>query len=316
MIGCEMSGVAGLHSPRLHLVYRSHGGENRKARPGYYSKLLALMSFVRAVEQVAASCSVVFVNDGPVPDERLKVMREFGRVRQGRFGSNRASYRAAVSLATMLPAAASDLVWLGEDDYLYRPDSLRHLLAAAGEVPEGDYFSLYSPADLDAGRSRGVGLPWRPSVPRATVSLGGLTWFSAVSTTSTFAVRSDVLRQDRHLLRTAPYTGGAWDHTTSVAVQGATPFSAESIRRDLAPFRAEPAGQWPRSIVRGTTRLAMNQRARRRPERRRSFYASDPLLILHLETIEDGRVFAPDWVDLADETRAWALQRGVRVGAV
>ena len=38
-------------APRLRIVYRSHGGENMKSRPAYYSKLLALASVVRAAEE-------------------------------------------------------------------------------------------------------------------------------------------------------------------------------------------------------------------------------------------------------------------------
>jgi hypothetical protein len=144
----------------------------------------------------------------------------------------------------------------------------------------------------------------------ASASVAGTRWFRAVSTTSTFAVRAGVLRQDGNLLRAAPYTGGAWDHTTCMAVQGAQPFSPGEVRRDLIPFLGEPAGNWPRAIVRGATRAAINLRSQRRPERRRTLYGSDPLLALHLETIGDGRVDHPEWLALAEETRAWSRERG------
>ena len=63
------------------LVYRSYGGENRKQRPDYYSKVLTLTSFVRAAARLPAA-DIIFLNDGPVPGDRLAIMERFGRVIQ------------------------------------------------------------------------------------------------------------------------------------------------------------------------------------------------------------------------------------------
>ena len=65
----------------LHLVYRSYGGENLKRRPFYYSKMLALISFVRAATKVR-DAELLFLNDGPIPDDKLAVMSRYGRVVQ------------------------------------------------------------------------------------------------------------------------------------------------------------------------------------------------------------------------------------------
>jgi len=51
-----------------------------------------------------------------------------------------------------------------------------------------------------------------------------------VSTTSTFGVRLGVLREDRTLLRLVPYSGGSWDHTTCLTVQGRQPFAWSDLR--------------------------------------------------------------------------------------
>jgi L-lactate dehydrogenase (cytochrome) len=85
--------------PGLRIIYRSHGGENAKNRPPYYSKLLGLASVVRAVRESGVSPDVVYWNDGPIPIDRLEVMRTTGEVVQIDGGSNRRSYRAAIELA-------------------------------------------------------------------------------------------------------------------------------------------------------------------------------------------------------------------------
>lgn len=48
----------------LHVVYRSHGGENRKGRPDWYSKQLALLSLARAASLLSAEAQLHFVKEG------------------------------------------------------------------------------------------------------------------------------------------------------------------------------------------------------------------------------------------------------------
>jgi hypothetical protein len=174
------------------VIYRSHGGENFKARPSYYSKLLALTSFARAVRGLEVAPEVIFVNDGPIPDDRAALMRRFGEVIRVDCGSNRRSYRTALNLAARRPWDADDMVWFAEDDYLYAPDSLRVLSAGVSAVGDGDYFSLYSPVDIAAGRSRPTAetRPWPPGGGTQPTVVGDTRWFRAMSTTSTFGVRA------------------------------------------------------------------------------------------------------------------------------
>lgn len=49
-----------------------------KERPSFYSKPLALASFLRAVERCPDISSVVFLNDAPIPADNLGVKRESG----------------------------------------------------------------------------------------------------------------------------------------------------------------------------------------------------------------------------------------------
>ena len=110
-----------------------------------------------------------------------------------------------------------------------------------------------------------------------------------------------------------PYSGGAWDHTTCLTVQGRQPFPWAEIRQELAPFSSSPAGQWPASIARGLVRSAVNARSRRREQHCRTLYLSDPVGAQHMELPVGG--VGVDWAGLADQTRAWALEQGIPVQA-
>jgi hypothetical protein len=300
--------------PRLHIVYRSHGGENAKSRPPYYSKLLGLASVVRAVRESGVSPHVVYWNDGPIPGDRLEVMRATGEVVQIDGGSNRRSYRAALQMAARSEWDDADLVWLMEDDYLYQPQAFRMLAEGAAALPDADYLSMYGREALDVASPRraprGYGRLGAVDVPDP-VHVGGATWFRGVSTTSTFGVRLGVLREDCALLRALPYTGGGWDHTTCLTVQGLQPFSWAEIREELLPVGELPVSQWPASVARGLVRTGVNLRSRRSPARCRRLYLCDPVCAVHVEL--SALACATDWSSVAADTRAWALGEGIPV---
>ncbi len=67
----------------IHIVYRSSGRENTKPRPAFYTKGLALASFIRAVDRCGEVGSVVFVNDGSTPRGTLEMMGRAGEVLAG-----------------------------------------------------------------------------------------------------------------------------------------------------------------------------------------------------------------------------------------
>jgi hypothetical protein len=298
----------------LRIVYRSHGGENAKSRPTFYSKLLALASAVRAVRESGSTPQMIYVNDGPIPGDRLDLMHATGDVVQIDVGNNRASYRAAVQMAARRPWPPGDIVWFAEDDYLYHPQAFRMVIKAAAAVQDADYLSVFGRRALDPGSPR-TATAWMPRRGAADapnpIVVGDATWFRGVATTSTFGVRMRVLRQDRRLLRLIPYCGGAWDDATCLAVQGRRPFGWGDVREDLLPFGSRPAAQWPASIVRGLVRSGVNLRSRRAERNCRRLYFSDPLRALHLEDgAADGGL---DWAGLAAQTRAWAIDQGIPV---
>jgi hypothetical protein len=287
---------------------RSHGAENRKNRPDFYDKTHCLASLIRAAEAVTPSPELVFVNDGPLPADRERLMTSAGEVLQGEFGSNRRSYRATLAIAARRGDDA-DLVWFAEDDYLYSPDAFLRLLEAADRLPRTDYFSLYLGELVERAKRRppGADVARRPV---GTTAENPVDWAPAVSTTSSFAVRGHALREDLALLRLMPFTGGAFDHTTSLTLQSRYPFTRDILLEDLLPFGERPPREWPRSLSRGVVRVTLGMRALRRPSRRRKLYGPTRDLVTHLEI----GAFEPseDWETLADGISEWARDRKAR----
>lgn len=280
---------------RLRIFMRSHGAENAKNRPDFYDKSACLASLVRAAEAVQPAAELVFVNDGPLPTDRERLMALTGEPLQFELGSNRASYRTTVALAAGIPHGPDDLVWFAEDDYLYRPEAFVELVDAFVRNPEASYLALYL-GELAAREPAG-------SAAQRT----GTGWGPVTSTTSSFGVRHRVLDEDAALLRLMPFTGGAFDHTTCLTLNGHYPFTGRELRADLLPFSGQPAREWPRAVTRGLVRSALGTRALRRPSRRRALYGPTRDLITHLEL----GAFDPseDWASLARESRLWMTER-------
>lgn len=291
----------------MYIVYRSFGGENQKGRPAFYSKSVALASLIRAVEGTDAR--IIYLNDGPIPPERLRLMEKTGEIVQIEGGpvGMRGSYRAAVSLPLKRKMTDDDVVYFSEDDYLYHGEAIRALISAAEKLPEASYFALYAstPRHANPGEfPNGYTTPpvW---VAQPDVVVDALTWAHVVSTASTFGARVSALRADRDIFEEAmwPFKRRLLDHETCIVYQGVTPYTAKELlwgRTGEYPFT-------PYGVVRrlGLTpfRVMLNVRAQfqRTPHR---LYAVDPNLACHLET----RVMTPgrDWAALADEVAAWA----------
>ncbi|WP_231861563.1 MULTISPECIES: hypothetical protein [Frankia] len=295
----------------LRILYRSVGSENAKNRPAFYSKRLALASLLRAVEKVEIPTRIVFVNDGPMPADRLSMMEEAGEIVPVTCGSNRASYRHVLRMPRLRRWAADDLVWLAEDDYLYTENSLSALVTAAAARPDVEYFTLYGTSRLSATSTRR-----RPQVTddggiheHAPV-IGGVTWARTATTTSTFGLRVGTLVEDELLLRSIPFVGGAFDRATCLTLQGFQPFRLPELGGEpplVAPSTV--AARIARRAALTGLRATLNAVALARPERRRrTLLVPAPSLATHMEL---GAALVPghDWPAEADGVLAWLQSR-------
>jgi hypothetical protein len=298
---------------QLHVIYRSTDRENRKPRPAYYSKYATLLSCLRAREACAEAGELVFVNSGPIASERLAVMEATGVVDQHEPLELHESYWAALRWVQERPWAADDLVYIGEDDYLYRRDALAMLVEAARVVPEADYLAPYA----TVGREMPNGEPLHPGLrsPRARRGevwrVGDCDWRAATSHTSSFAVRAGALRADLRLHRTAPRCSGAWDHALALAYQGHAPYGPRELVEPLAGRRpsASPARRAKVTIWRAW--LTAQALARRRS--RRLLIAPRPALSTHLETALIA--LGTDWADECEAALRWRAEQPGRASS-
>jgi hypothetical protein len=295
----------------LRVVYRSHGGENMKERPAYYSKLLGLVSFVRAVEGM--DLDIVFLNDGPIPEDRFRVMTAVGETVELPSVGMRGSYRAALECATSSRWSTDDVVWFSEDDYLYQPDAFRQLELATTTLEAADYFALYASTPSRPAKRDDEPELHRPAgwldLPAWTV--GDQSWSRIYSTTSSFGARIGPLTDDLGIFRfcMVPHRTMFRDHDTCLLLQGYEPYSYAQLAREAVGMSTGGAKDRLRDVALTPFRLATNLRAHRRPSRRRLFVAADPNLATHMESGLESP--GTDWPALADEVRQWGQERGM-----
>ncbi|WP_040155474.1 hypothetical protein [Mobilicoccus massiliensis] len=295
----------------VHLIYRSYGGENLKSRPAWFSKLLCAASFARAAEN--ADLRVTWLNDGPVPEDRMRLFEQFGEVMTiagGPVGMRR-SYVTGLRLAIESDWPDDDIVYFCEDDYLHTPDAVEALVAAEKQ-PAISYVALYGATpglanerEYPDGYQYPQGWPERPRI-----EADGFTWTPVISTASTFGARLGALRADYPIFRQAmvPFRNRYLDHETCVLYQGQHPYHGKEFffgpRGDFVPSARGVA----RAVFLVPFRVALSMRAGRNADDPHLLYAATPNLGCHVElgVMNPGQ----DWDALADDARTWAVERG------
>jgi hypothetical protein len=300
---------------RLHVVYRSYGPSNTKDRPPFYSKLLALTSLVRAAEEAGQPVELVFLNDGPIPQDRLNLMQAAGEVVMRSHLGFRGSYHAGLALPLKRGWPDEDLVWFSEDDYLYQARALRDLVAAAEAKPEAAYLALYAsighrpPEGGEQPDYAPVPTRWHESAP---VPVNGHSWRRGLSTTWTFGTRMWALREDRPILALSDYAGlGGCDHAMCLFYQGLRPFPWGSLGRDLLLTGPGDKVRRAKRFAIVPVKVVFNAWSYTRARRGRLIFAADPALATHLES--GHLALGTDWLAVAQECAAWAAERGVSV---
>ncbi|HEY6889201.1 MAG TPA: hypothetical protein VI300_15515 [Solirubrobacter sp.] len=266
----------------LHAIYRSTGKVNSKARPAGFSKRESLESFLAAWEAAGpVTGDLLFLNDGPVPEAQLELMQASGRVVVRAVADAMGAYVAALDLALEQAWPDGDLIYFGEDDYLYRSDTFAALAAAAEALPQADHFAPYA----TIGHTMPNGEPLHEGLRRprlrgeALATVDGVTWHRATSHTVSYAIRVGALRADRPLHLLALRAGGAWDHAFCLACQGRQPFTARELLDPLPG--GGPAARRAKVML---WRLAMSAVAlRRRVSGAHVIAAPRPALASHME---------------------------------
>ena len=264
----------------LHAIYRSTGKVNTKPRPAGFSKRRSLESFLAAWESDPGRGELLFLNDGPVPEDQLELMEAAGSVVVRPAPDAMGAYVGALELALEQGWPDADLVYFGEDDYQFRGETFAAIVAASAALPRVDHFAPYATVGhtMPNGEPLHEGLR-RPRLRGETLAvLDGVTWHHATSHTVSFAIRVGALRADRALHLLALRAGGAWDHSMCLACQGRLPFTAREV---LDPLPGAPLGRRAKVTV---WRLAMSAVAlRRRVGGAHVIAAPRPALASHME---------------------------------
>lgn len=269
---------------QISVLYRTYASDNDKRRPDWYDRASALRSLHRAQAAADVPVSVTFVVDREMSTEVEALVRPEDRVLTITGGSAASSFRACLSVAVELAAAAlpDTLFWFAEDDYAYRPEALTQLAAAVADVDEADYFALYVPDD-SAWHAAHPSQPSRDlrATEQRRAHVDGREWHRVRQTTSTFGVRRDALLEDHRLLRLGTTVGAPFDAATWVALQRLRPFPWRHLFADLDPHLS-PRGlaKVPAKPVMRTV-LNVVSGARRRPPR--VLLAPREDLAMHLE---------------------------------
>jgi hypothetical protein len=290
----------------LHAIYRSVDAMNAKPRPPGYSKLTCLYSFLRAREACPAPGELLFLNDGPIPPAEVATMRSAGEIVATEGLQLHHSYWVAVDLALARGWADDDLVYFGEDDYLYRREMFIGIRDAADRLPAKAYLAPYATIghEMPNGETLHAALR-RPSAPAARLTeAGGAVWHRALSHTSSFAVRVGALRADLAIHRVAPRCSGAWDHALALAYQGRAPYGPRAFVEPLR-FAGVPLARRAKVVA---WRTALSARALEARRRARVLAAPRPALATHMET--ELLATGTDWAAEGEAARRWGDARG------
>jgi hypothetical protein len=265
------------------------------------------MSLIRAFQQLEpGAAELIFMNDGPIPEDRLELMKSAGEVvMRSRLGMQ-GSLRAILELPIVRSWPADDLVWFAEDDYLYQPRAFVDLLAAARAFPQASYFGLY--ALIGTREPSGKTFEDVARVPRQwsegeVTLVNGHPWRRALSTTSTFGARVSSMVEDYPMMKRAMYSGGAYDHSTCLMYQGYLPYPPRSLLKSLLD-RKTPGGFSRRAAICGV-RIGLDLYSLMfvlKPSRHRILVAPEPALITHLET--EHLAVGTDWTAVAAQCSA------------
>lgn len=197
----------------MRFIYRISNNSYKKDRLKNSSKEYCFLNFIKNLYTKNDKLYVIADN---VNDELQKFIETNlpigGHIFRVNTGSNGASFRLQLNLVNQIPE--NEIVFLHEDDYLYKSCSLdtddqklNHSLIIEG-LEKSDYVTLYDHPDKYIPPSQGG----NPKISDKGVEFTGIFlttnshWKYTNSTTLTFAAYSKTLKEDLSLW--APYISG------------------------------------------------------------------------------------------------------------
>jgi hypothetical protein len=280
-------------APSLHVIYRYTAAENRRPRPPWFSKSLALASAILAARNCASTTTLHFVVDGPVSPAVDQALANLGSVLHVDGGWTRPSYLRALEFALQQPWPPDDVVYFCEDDYLHASDAFRELMRAASALPHAEFFSLYEHPDAYPGAP---GVAHGSDATERVYISGDRHWRTLGSTCMTYGAQIATLERFA-LMQQHPLTKddeSHWDHLLWKAQQNAIARAVYDSSRRL--------GLTPSVTVRRGLRLLVSPEVHA-VTRVRTLVAPMPSLATHAQ--KDVLALGVDWSAVAAEIGSW-----------
>jgi hypothetical protein len=177
-----------------YFIYRYYPGENIKDRPHFYSKRLALKSFLNAYRKVHAEKKLIFFVDAhPGTINLLDGYEELITETYFLNGiGNSNSYLKSIEYIVKLND--NDIFYLSEDDYLYLPKALGSFVDAIEKLAFVQYVTLYDHPDRYT-RSDNKCPPGGEHIYITDINH----WRTVESTCCTFGGRVFAIKEDRNI---------------------------------------------------------------------------------------------------------------------
>ncbi len=172
-------------------LYRLYPKENSKNRPAFYSKELALKSFLAAYDKVVFNKRLIIALDAsylPVSYQAILSNTVYDIQFFGGIG-NLKSYQRTIDL--LESNMESDFFYISEDDYLYKHDALNEFSQAICNFTHVDYITLYDHPDRYTRSDNQT-----PFGGDKILVSANYHWRTVESTCMTFGGRLDSLKKD------------------------------------------------------------------------------------------------------------------------
>lgn len=282
---------SGNHRPRVHVHYRYVEGDGNKPRPPFFSKDLAVESLLTSLERIDPDRigAVELHVDGPRCDLPPRVLERF-TVRIHPKVGNAASYIRTIRAATDsgIPADDDDIVFLAEDDYLWKPDAIPAILRLFDNHAGVNAATTYDHPDYRTvpRQKRYIARYGREMAREDRVS-----WIPVASTCMTYAARLSFLRRTLWVHEYISRRSFPDDTELWFTINRVPRVSRGLVRNALTALPSPPL--WSAAIASAASCAPLGSRP--------NLFAARPSLSTHMH--EPYLPRDTDWLELARSTK-------------
>lgn len=222
----------------MNIVYRIHPGEGSKLRPDWFSKRASLANLLRVFGREHQYHFIVDGEDATFNANLCEFVKQFRLAPTMTFINERHSARAFRRMLDYA-CALTGMLYLVEDDYLHRRCAAQVLVEGVlGSDSVADYVTLYD----HPGRYPPDGV--------TRLQLGyHCHWRETPSTTCTFAVKAETLREDRSIWESHCSEVPDWIHDNDAFIELTTGRQGRTVASSVPAFSTHCEERWLAPLV-------------------------------------------------------------------